>query len=109
MLRLAASLERIPAAYKVEIGDWLLGLLGRQDGAPSKRAGAEPPDSLVLWSLARIGARQPFYGNAHDVVPPEDALRWLDAVESLDWKRVRQAPFTAAHLARLTGDRLRDL
>jgi hypothetical protein len=28
---------------------------------------------------------------------------------TLDWKRVEAAPFAAAHLARLTGDRSRDL
>lgn len=99
MLRLAAALERIPASYKVEIGDWLLGLL---------RSESSPP-GLVLWALARVGARQPFYGSAHDVVPPETAAAWTDAVMQLDWKHVDGAPFAAAHLARLTGDRARDL
>jgi hypothetical protein len=28
---------------------------------------------------------------------------------ALDWKRTKGAPFAAAHLARLTGDRARDL
>jgi hypothetical protein len=100
MLRLVASLERIPASYKAEIGDWLLGLLDKPG----------PPDnSLILWALARIGARQPFYGSAHDVVPPDVVTGWLDAVMALDWKRIDAAPIAAAHLARLTGDRSRDL
>ncbi|HEY8606118.1 MAG TPA: Hsp70 family protein [Noviherbaspirillum sp.] len=101
MLRLAGALERVPAAYKVEIGDWLLGLL--------TPAADTPVDALVLWCLARIGARQPFHGSAHDVVPPEDAARWLDRLLALDWKRMQAAGFAAAHIGRMTGDRVRDL
>ena len=65
--------------------------------------------SGYLWALARIGARQPFHGNAHDVVPPDVAAGWLATLLALDWKRVEPAAFAAAHIARLTGDRARDL
>jgi molecular chaperone DnaK (HSP70) len=106
MLRLVASLERIPANYKAEVGDWLLGLLNRATATPH---GSGPADKLILWAIARIGARQPFYGSAHDVVPPDIVAGWLDTVMALDWKHVEAAPFAAAHLARLTGDRARDL
>lgn len=106
MLRLVGSLERIPANYKTEIGDWLLGLLQKSASGSTALA---PAQSLVLWTLGRLGARRPFYGSAHDVVPPDVASAWLDTVMSLDWKRVDNAAFAAAHLARLTGDRLRDL
>ena len=106
MLRLVGSLERIPANYKAEIGDWLLGLLQK---SASGSTGTAPAQSLVLWTLGRIGARRPFFGSAHDVVPPDVASAWLDTVMALDWKRVDNAAFAAAHLARLTGDRSRDL
>lgn len=107
MLRLAGSLERIPAGYKAEIGDWLLGLL---DGSvPLRRNAAAPADSLILWTLARLGARRPFYGNAHDVVAPDMALPWLERLLALDWKRVDGAALAAAHIARSTDDRVRDL
>jgi hypothetical protein len=106
MLRLVASLERIPADYKVEIGEWLLDRLKKSTSVPHT---SSPSDSLILWAIARIGARQPFYGSAHDVVPPDIAAGWLDTITTLDWKRVEAAPFAAAHLARLTGDRSRDL
>jgi molecular chaperone DnaK (HSP70) len=106
MLRLVASLERIPANYKVEIGEWLLGLLKKSTSVPQT---SSPSDKLILWTLARIGARQLFYGSAHDVVPPDIVAGWLDAIMTLDWKRVEAAPFAATHLARLTGDRSRDL
>ncbi len=43
------------------------------------------------------------------MVPPEVAGGWLDAVLALNWKKVEPAAFAAAQLARLTGDRARDL
>ncbi|WP_317203129.1 molecular chaperone DnaK, partial [Janthinobacterium sp.] len=103
MMRLGASLERIPPAYKEEIGAWLLGRL-EQSGQP-----ADALDARKLWALGRIGARQPFHGSAHDVVPAATAADWLDAILALDWKRVEPAGFAAAHLARMTGDRARDI
>jgi molecular chaperone DnaK (HSP70) len=106
MLRLVGSIERIPASYKVEIGDWLFDLLNRSLSASAKTSASE---GSVLWSVARIGARQPFYGNADDVVPPEVAVVWVDRLMRLDWKRVPGAPLTAAHIGRATGDRARDL
>ena len=97
MLRLGASLERIPSAFKVEIGEWLLGRLGKAN------------DALTLWALGRIGARQPFYGNLDDLVPADVVATWLDAILALDWRRIEPAGFAAAYLARMTGDRARDL
>jgi hypothetical protein len=98
MLRLVASLERLPIERKVEIGDWLLDRL---------RKASEKP--LGWWALGRIGARQSLYGSAHQVVPPEVAERWLQALLATDWKKVEPAAFAATQIARLTGDRSRDL
>ncbi|WP_334189994.1 Hsp70 family protein [Noviherbaspirillum sp.] len=105
MLRLVASLERIPASYKAEIGDWLLDRCIK----PAASSSSVQPDTLALWAIARIGARSLFYGSAHDVVPPDIAAGWLDTIMALDWKRIDTAPFAAAHLARSTGDRSRDI
>ncbi|MBC7575653.1 MAG: hsp70 family protein [Herminiimonas sp.] len=102
MLRLAASLERIPAEYKIEIGTWLFGTM---DKAPASTG----PDPAILWAIGRIGARQPFYGSAHDVVGPEVVAHWLDTLLALDWKKIESAAFAAAHIARMTGDRSRDI
>ncbi|MDQ3059076.1 MAG: hsp70 family protein [Pseudomonadota bacterium] len=104
MLRLGASLERIPADYKAEIGEWLL---GRLQAAPTAQDTAG--DSLTLWTLGRIGARQPVYGSSHDVVPPETVARWLQTLLALDWRRLEAAAFAAVSLARVTDDRSRDL
>ncbi len=98
MLRLLASLERLPAGHKSEIGEWLLERL---------RNGSAKP--LGWWALGRIGARRPLYGSAHQVVAPEFAARWLQALLALDWRKVEPAAFAATQIACLTGDRSRDL
>ena len=51
----------------------------------------------------------PFHGSAHRVVPVEAAAAWLDALLALDWKNVDGAAAAAANLARLSGDRAREL
>jgi molecular chaperone DnaK (HSP70) len=98
MDRLYASLERIPVERKIEIAERLLTQL---------RKSSEPQQNW--WGIGRIGARRPFYGSAHAVVPPEFACRWLDTILALDWKKVDAAAFAASQLARMTGDRSRDV
>jgi len=102
MMRVQASLERIPVKDKIALVEQLM---TRLNARPQKIA--EVPQ--IWWAIGRIGARLPFYGSAHTVVPPEAALPWLDAALALDWKRVDTAAFAAAQIARLTGDRSRDL
>jgi len=98
MLRLVASLERLPVERKVEVGEGLLATL--------RTASVKGP---MWWALGRIGARQSLYGSAHQVVPPDVASKWLEALLAVDWKRIEAAAFAATQLARLTGDRTRDL
>ncbi len=110
MLRLGAALERIPVDYKAEIGHWLLDRFHKTQAKQAHSGGkAGAHESRYLWALGRLGARQPFYGNSHDVVPLEVASSWVETLLSLDWKRVEPAAFAATHLARVTGDRARDL
>jgi len=101
MLRLGASLERIPSAYKAEIGNWMVGELPKAKNLATQ--------TRYLWALGRVGARRPFHGSAHDVAPVETVEQWLQAVMLLDWRKVEPAGFAAAHLARMTGDRSRDI
>ncbi|PRY01191.1 Hsp70 family protein [Paraburkholderia sp. BL25I1N1] len=98
MVRLSASLERIPVERKIELGESVLTRLKKP---------AENHQSW--WAVGRIGARRPFYGSAHSVVPPQTAGAWLNAILALDWKKVDPAAFAAVQIARLTGDRSRDL
>ncbi|MFL6673432.1 MAG: Hsp70 family protein [Massilia sp.] len=110
MLRLGASLERIPAAYKAEIGNWMMEQIMAIPAQPGKAdAQAAARYNRYLWALARVGARRPLHGSAHEVAPPEAAEQWLASLLQLDWKKVEPAGFAAAHIARMTGDRSRDI
>jgi hypothetical protein len=99
MVRLSGALERVPAADKVKVGDWLLGQLDKSEVS----AGA------VHWALGRLGARVPLYGSAHTVVPVNVAARWLGRLLGADLAGSEQVAFAAAQLARLTHDRERDI
>jgi molecular chaperone DnaK (HSP70) len=121
MLRLGASLERIPGNYKAEIGAWMMGRLQALRRSAAKRAAigsrsaaqeaakAEAVLARFLWGISRVGARQPFHGSAHDVVETAIVTEWLAQIMELDWKKLEAAAYAATHLARMTGDRTRDI
>jgi hypothetical protein len=109
MLRLGASLERIPAAYKAEIGDWMVGRILAVPASPKPDARTAATYARYLWALARVGTRVPLHGSAHEVAPVDAAARWLAELLKLDFKRIEPAGFAAAHIARRTGDRSRDI
>ena len=98
MVRLAATLERVAVARKIEIGEWLLTRLKKTDESRQS-----------WWAIGRIGARVPFHGSAHNVVPPDVALQWIEQLLKVDWKKHETAAFAAALIARVSGDRERDL
>jgi hypothetical protein len=102
MWRCVASMERIPAKAKIELGDVLIGQLEK------KKAGEHG-----LWALGRLGARVPLYGPAEGVVTRRIAEKWLEKLLALghdgdDWRGEPWA-LAAAELARCSGDRARDL
>jgi hypothetical protein len=97
MLELTASLERVPAERRKQLGDWLV-----------ERTFSDHDPRL--WSaLGRIGARVPGYASVHYVVSPLAAERWLTHLLSERWHEVPSAAVTAAQLARVTNDRARDV
>jgi len=97
LLELVASLERVPAARRVALGEWLIERTYR-DRDPR------------LWSaLGRVGARVPGYASAHHVVPARNAESWLDHLLRERWHEVPSAAASAAQLARKTDDRARDI
>lgn len=97
ILELMASLERVPAERRKQLGDWLIEHTFRDHDAR-------------LWSaLGRIGARAPGYASAHHVVSPAAAETWLTHLLSERWHEVPTAAVTAAQLARVTNDRARDV
>lgn len=97
IVRLAAVLERLPVEKKNQLGEWLLNRLQK------------PGESnQTWWALGRIGARMPFHGSSHNVIPPEIASQWLRQIAKADWKKIPQAGFAAMLIARMSGDRARD-
>jgi len=110
MLRLGASLERIPSAYKAEIGNWMMEqIVAIAPGGAKLDAKTAASYTRYLWALGRVGARQSFHGSAHEVAPVDAAEAWLGTLLKLDWKKVEPAGFAATHIARMTGDRSRDI
>ncbi|HSN34482.1 MAG TPA: molecular chaperone DnaK, partial [Ideonella sp.] len=97
MWRCVASMERIPAKQKAELGDALLAAIEK------KKLGEQS-----LWALGRLGARVPLYGPVDGVVARPKAEKWLERVMAMEWKGDAHA-LAAAEIARASGDRARDL
>lgn len=98
MVRLAAVLERLSVANKIQLGEWLLKRL--QKAGESKQ---------TWWAVGRVGARIPFHGSSHNVVPANTVSIWLEQTLTLDWKKTPQAGFAATLISRMSGDRNRDI
>ncbi|MDR0213459.1 MAG: hsp70 family protein [Comamonas sp.] len=98
MLRLFAAMEAVPWQYRQEMGQWMLQRLKR-------------PEETVQtwWAIGRLAARQSLAANAHLVMPPEAAQEFLEATLEQDWRKNETAMFAAVQMARMTGDRTRDL
>lgn len=93
MWRAASSMELIPAATRMQLGDALI-KVGKESGFN---------DSL-LWCLSRLGARQLFYGPLNQVLNPAAATRWIEAVLN-----VPKSTDALISMARRTGDPVRDV
>ena len=97
MLEMASSLERVPSRRRTELGSWVV-----------ERTWTDRDPRL--WSaLGRLGARVPAYASASYVVPASSVERWLDHLLREKWNEVPTAADAALRMARVTGDRVRDL
>ncbi len=97
LLTMLAALERVAAARRATLGEWVC----------EKTWGS---DDARLWgAIGRIGARVPVYASAHHVIPPKVAEAWLERLLKQKWESVPTAPHAAVQLARVTGDRARDV
>ena len=98
MLRLFAAMEAVPWQYRQEMGQWMLQRLKRADETVQ-----------TWWAIGRLAARQSLAANAHLVMPPDAAQEFLNATLAQDWRKNETAMFAAVQMARMTGDRARDL
>ena len=99
MVRVAASLEHLNSSDKVVLGQWI----GQRVKGSAMAAGP------WAWSLGRLGARAPLYGSIHQTVPAPQAAAWVGLLLEAGLERLDSTAFAVAQLARLTGDRGRDL
>ncbi|MBK8258287.1 MAG: hsp70 family protein [Polyangiaceae bacterium] len=97
LLDMVASLERVPAGRRAELGAWIL------EKTWTDR------DPRWWGALGRIGARVPAYASVHHVVSATVAERWLDQLLRDKWEDLPTAPGAAVQLARVTDDRARDV
>jgi hypothetical protein len=97
LLATLAALERVPVPRRVALGEWI----------HEKTWGS---DDARLWgAIGRVGARVPVYASVHHVVPVKVAEAWLDRLLKQKWESVATASHAAVQLARVTGDRARDV
>jgi molecular chaperone DnaK (HSP70) len=97
LLELAASLERVPRQRRSDLGGWIL-----------ERTWTDR-DPRLWAAIGRIGARVPTYASVHHVVSPMIAERWIDHLLREKWDELPTAAPAAVQLARVTGDRARDI
>jgi molecular chaperone DnaK (HSP70) len=95
MIRLAAALEHLDPDQKIILGGWI-----------ADRVSTPGP---WAWALGRVGARVPLYGSIHKAVDPAKASEWLSLLLEAHANNVDGALFAIVQLARLSGDRSRDL
>jgi molecular chaperone DnaK (HSP70) len=98
MVRLAAALEHLEIEEKLELGDWI-----------ASRLFSASSSGPWAWALGRIGARAPIYGSVHRTIPPDKAAEWVDLLAQPAQLRLEGTVFAVSQLARMTGDRARDL
>ncbi len=101
MWRAAASLERIDAKQKEQLG-----------GALLKQCRRSPTPSYAFFALTRLGARVLLYGPLNAVVHPQVVQEWLDSLIAFepghDSERLAWC-FCLAQLARRSGQRALDI
>ena len=98
MIRLAASLERVEVSQKIQLGEAIFDRIADEGALPH-----------LLWSLGRIGARVPFHGSAHTCVDAPVASQWVSRLMALKGAKPQDLAFAVAQIARVSGDRGRDL
>jgi len=96
-LVMLAALERASAARRAVLGDWIVEKTWTND------------DARLWTAVGRVGARVPVYASVHHVVPVRNVEAWIERLLRLKWENIATAQHAAVQLARVTGDRARDV
>jgi molecular chaperone DnaK (HSP70) len=103
--RLLGSLERLPVAEKIQLGQLALQEMTRKK--------SEPIRPVLWWTVGRLGSRSPAYGPLNATIGKDATERWLTQLlkgPALGASNGEKTMMTAVvQLARFTGDRHRDL
>jgi len=92
-----ANCERLSVEDKISLGRLLLRKM---------RKSARPQE---YWALSRFGTRVPLYGPLNRVIPGKEASSWIRTLFSLHLPPKEAVGQALVQLARLTGDRERDV
>ncbi len=98
--RLLASLEWLEPQVKQQ--------LGAQATSDLEKHGVKYLSGAQHWALARLGARVPAYGPPNAVVDVDVVESWLERAMKIKGDR-KSLVFAVMQMARLTGDRFRDV
>lgn len=93
-----ANLELISAEDRANWGKFLLDQLSPKKSRPQ-----------YWWAISRLGAREPLYGPIDRVIPAAEAGSWIKSIQGKNWRNPRPVGSALSQIARLTGDRKRDL
>jgi hypothetical protein len=92
-----ANCERLSVEDKTFLGRLLL---------QKMRKSARPQE---YWALSRFGTRVPLYGSLNRIIPGKEASSWIRTLFSLHLPPKDAVGQALVQLARLTGDRERDV
>ncbi len=98
MWLLAANLERLSVDRKIALGRQALKLMAKSRFQKD-----------LVWVIGRLGARVPLYGPADRVIPQSEAASWITALKKIDIVDKKGLVKAVVSMARLCGDRARDL
>ncbi len=93
-----ANMERLLVKDKVVLAKSLLNII-----VPGKNTKA------LVWSLARLGARELLYGSVDRVVPPKEVCHWMKRLFKFKWKPADPIDTAMIQMGRITSDRTRDI
>ncbi|MGV8073628.1 MAG: Hsp70 family protein [Syntrophobacteraceae bacterium] len=93
-----ANFERLPSTTKIELGRTLLQKIRKGKFKPQE-----------LWALSRLGAGIPLYGPLDQIIPGSEASEWVNTLLSLQLAPSEALAQAMVQMARLSGDRVRDL
>ncbi len=98
--RLLGSLELLPEAQKIELGNLIAALFNKPKLHNARNA--------MIWAWGRLGQRVPLYGPLNTVVDVEQTQVWIRELISQSQSGSLEH-LAIVQMARLTNDRYRDI